>query len=351
VSGQLVAAMAQQFEAWGDVPVVVRAVFGDASAEEVAAAIDSFCALSLGSHVEGMEFFRASVGSVHGLRLDDGRRVVVKVARPGTDAARLESVQTVERWLAADGFPCPLPLAGPVPLGRGLATAETLLDRGEAADAHEPALRRTMAAALAGLTARCGRFTALDALRATPQVGLWPRPHDGRFDFEATGAGAEWLDALAGEAQRILDAGAGDLVVGHGDWRAENMRFSAGEISAVYDWDSLVILREPRLVGGAAHHFTGDYSRPGRRQLPTLEEALAFIAEYEAARGTPFSAAERRVARAALVYGMAYTARCSHSDLLTDFGRHPPALPQSLEPRPGSAAAFLAAHAAELLRA
>jgi hypothetical protein len=86
---------------------------------------------------------------------------------------------------------------------------------------------------------------------------------------------------------------------------------------------------------------------------PTKDEALAFMADYEAAReGGPFTAAQRVRARAALVYAMAYTARCEHSDRRTDLGRRAPAAWSGTEPASvpaGGALAFLAMHAAELL--
>jgi hypothetical protein len=41
------------------------------------------------------------------------------------------------------------------------------------------------------------------------------------------------------------------------------------------------------------------------------------------ARNAACSLAERGAARAALVYSMAYTARCEHSDALSDFSHHP----------------------------
>jgi Phosphotransferase enzyme family len=195
--------------------------------------------------------------------------------------------------------------------------------------------------------AACRSSNALDALRSTPEDDLWSRPHDGHFDFAATAQGAEWIDELAAAAQAVPVAG--DLVIGHGDWRAENLRFTGTQISAVYDWDSLVTIREPRLVGSACGHFTSDYRRDDIRQRPTLDEALAFVTDYEHPRGAPFSPDERRTVRAALVEGAAYGARCAHSDRLTEFGRHPP-LPPELWPRwDDSAARFLEAHAEQLI--
>lgn len=54
--------------------------------------------------------------------------------------------------------------------------------------------------------------------------GLWPTPHDGRFDFQATRAGAGWIDTFARRAQRVRDGVdfASDRVIGHSDWRVEH---------------------------------------------------------------------------------------------------------------------------------
>jgi hypothetical protein len=343
--------------AWGDLPHVLRDVFPDPTPDGIAAVLDRYCLRALGAPVAGAEFVSAGVGSVHGLRLADGRRVVVKVHPPRSSVRHLEAMQTVQRHLAAAGFPAPEPLAPPERLGRGIAVAEALLDEGGRADAHDPAIRRAMAASLARLVALSRPFAALDGLHenlmAMRPDDLWPVPHESRFDFAATAPGAEWIDAVARRARRARDRDAGDVVVGHADWRVENLRFARGAVSAVYDWDSLTIQREPVLAGGVAHLFTSDFAAgPGWVQRPTLEEALAFVADYEAARGTPFSASEWAVARAALLYAMAYTARCEHSDALTESGTRPPRDPADAAggaAPPGSARAFVAAHAGDLL--
>ena len=334
-----------------ELPLIARELFADVSPAGIVAALAEIEAHMLGAAIEHTELFGAGVGCVHGGSLPDGRRVVVKLHAPRVELRFLEAMQEVQRHLAADGFPCPRPLAGPTRFARTTATAESLLDRGIDADAHDPAVRRAMAAALAWLIERCRPLVALDALREHPMRvapgALWPVPHEPRFDFEATSAGAEWIDRIAAEALAV--PAAGDWVVGHGDWRVEHLRFERGAVSAVYDWDSVRSAREPALVGAAAYAFTANWSREDLVYLPTLEEALAFVADYEEARGAPFTAAEHRATRASLVYMMAYSARCGHSDALTDMGRRPPRPLPSAEPMPGTGGAFLAAHAAELL--
>jgi hypothetical protein len=106
---------------------------------------------------------------------------------------------------------------------------------------------------------------------------------------------------------------AGELEIGHGDWRAEHVRFEGDRIVGAFDWDSLCKEYEPALVGFTAHAFCADWSRQPPPPAPTLEEARAFVADYEAARGRRFSVEERRLCGAAFAYSCAYTARCGWS--------------------------------------
>jgi hypothetical protein len=335
-----------------ELPLIVRELFADVSPAAVAAELREIEVSLLGEAIERTEMFGAGVGCVHGGRLPDGRRVVVKLHAPRVAVPFLEAMQAVQRHLFADDFPCPQALAGPRRFERAIATAESLLDRGVDADAHDPAIRRVMAAVLAWLIERCRPLVTLDALRDHPMRvasgELWPVPHDPRFDFESTTAGVEWIDRIAARARAV--PAAGDWVVGHADWRVEHLRFEDGAVTAVYDWDSVRIDREPALVGAASYAFTANWSREDLVYLPTLEEALAFVADYEEARGARFTAAEHRAARASLVYMMGYSARCGHSDAMTDMGRHPPRPGPPPEIQKGTGQAFLAAHAEELLR-
>jgi hypothetical protein len=142
--------------------------------------LESFCRSELGSAPQEEEFMANGVGTVFGLRLRDGRRVVVKLYRAGTDPARVDAALTVQLHLAERGFPCPLPLTGPVETPAGLAAAETLLDRGAPEDPHERGTEftidqlRAVRAALVDemtYTARCEHSDALtDFSRRLPAV-------------------------------------------------------------------------------------------------------------------------------------------------------------------------------------
>jgi len=73
------------------------------------------------------------------------------------------------------------------------------------------------------------------------------------------------------------------------------------------------------------------------RQAPSLDDARAFVADYESARGAPFDRDERGLLAAAFTYSVAYTAPCGHAGGYR--GRHVP----------GTFHNLLAEHGAELL--
>ena len=85
----------------------------------------------------------------------------------------------------------------------------------------------------------------------------------------------------------------------HGDWRIENANVAAGEVVAIYDWDSVCVEPELFAVATAAVTFCVDWSRPVGEHFPTNAEIRAFIGEYETARGAPFSDAQRAPPRGA----------------------------------------------------
>jgi hypothetical protein len=335
-------------------PQVVSVIFPQVDSVQVAVALDAYCREQFGAAVDRSLFVAVSVGAVFGLELSDARRVVVKAHRPGVTPTHLMAVQTAQRHLSTSGVPAPEPLAGPTPLGMGLGTAETLLAGGQWADPHTGAIRAAMAGALARFAAAGRSLVQITELRSglteSPADTLWPTPHDPRFDFGADEEGAGWIDRIAQHARDVQHASRSlDLVVGHTDWRVQNLRFDdRGQVCAVFDWDSLRVLPEPVLVGEQAANFTTDWSRQVDRQYPTIEEALAFIAEFEVARGTPFDDRQLRVARAGLAYALAYIARCEHSDDCTGFGGRALRVLSDAFPA-DSARTLLAAHGHSLL--
>jgi hypothetical protein len=292
---------------------VEAAVFGTEEPAAIADAICRLCEHELGSPVNEGLFYAASVGCVAGARLADGSDVVVKAYQPRWTAAFLRGVGEVQAHLAAVGFPCPRPIAGPLRLGRALAVVEEHLpDPGPAP--IEPAMLRASAAGLAEQVRLCGRLDGA-ALRdhplRSPTSSLYPEPHSPVFDFAATAPGAEWIDALAARAKTRRDGDESAPVIAHTDWSARNVRLSAARVLAVYDWDSLALVPESTAVGQAAATWSAT-AEPGER-APSVAEIVEYVGRYEQARGRVFSRDEHRAIGGAVVYLLAYASRCEHA--------------------------------------
>jgi hypothetical protein len=286
-----------------DSPIVLD-VLGTLDAGEIRAHVHE-----LDPHAEEVFFVAVSVGALFGVLRADGTRVAMKIHKLFTDEAYFEQVQRVQAALRAAGFPAPRPLGR-----RGPVTWEEWIDEGSFRDAHEPDVRSAMARELARfhvVATATGLRPRRPVLR--PAKALWPKPHNVLFDFDATAAGAEWIDEIARAARRVHPVGS--QAIGHTDWSAKHLRFDdALQVTALYDWDSMTTDLEPVLVGTAAGSFT--YTEELEHPIdvwPAAQESLSFIEEYEGERGECFTQAERHTAQAACVYLRAYAARCQHA--------------------------------------
>jgi hypothetical protein len=283
---------------------VVLDVLGTADADRIRA-----LAQELEPATQEIFQFGCSVGATFGLRLRDGSRVALKVHKLFSDLEYFRDVQRVQAALRESGFPAPKPIRADRRI-----TVEEWIDDGVYRDAHDGEVRRAMAHTLlrfVELATASGSRPRRDRLK--PDGALWPKPHNVLFDFEATAAGAEWIDEIGARAAVVERVGG--EVVGHLDWAAKHVRFDDGlQPTAVYDWDSVTAELEPVVAGQAAASFTytDELAAPVER-WPTPDESLAFLADYEQARGSPFDEAESRTARAASVYLIAYAARCHHA--------------------------------------
>ena len=218
-------------------------------------------------------------------------------------------MQRVQAHLVECGFPCPRPLGV-----RGRATLEEWNDDGDYLDAHAPPVRRVLAQNLAELFRLASELLPLACMEYFPPEDgpLWRGPHNVLFDFEATARGAEWIDEIAQAAKPLRDSRVGDLVIGHGDWTVKHFRFRGLRPTVIYDWDSLNTDFETVFVGNTAAAFTYTERLPVD-VWPTVSEARAFFADYENARGRPFTRDERTATQAAAVYSRAYCTRCTHA--------------------------------------
>ena len=300
-----------------DTPFVELDVFGTDDAGSIAEAVDRFTREHLGARVAGYLFQTASVSSTHGVELDDGRRVVIKVKPPPEtnpdlplDRTSLEAIVAAQRHLAAAGYPAPTPILGPVVLARGLATVETYLPPGEARSGHDAGVRGLLAAGLHD------HMAILEPLLSNPRLThlelpadrLFPQPHSKIFQPSEAAEDTGWVRDLARRARDRAEATVSRPRLGHCDWRVEHVQLRGNDIVATYDWDSLAVAPEIRIVGVDAHGHTADWSQEAIRRVPTYDGIVGFIADYERARAAPFSAGERRGARAWAAYWIAYGA-------------------------------------------
>jgi hypothetical protein len=154
---------------------------------------------------------------------------------------------------------------------------------------------------------------------------LWPDPHSIRCNFEASASGAEWIDAAASLARTRLHVDSATNVIGHFDWRVENLGFTDAAVAAIYDWDSVFAAPEALIVGSNAAQFCTDWDSDVDDPLPSVAAMVAFVKDYERARGATFTSRERQQLDAANLATITYGARCQHSDYVS-------------RPEPGSAA-------------
>jgi hypothetical protein len=270
----------------------------------------TWCSEHLGSPPAAELFRSGFLSAVVGLRLADGREVVVKV-RPASP--RLVACVEVQRRLFESGYPCPEPLSGPAPFGDAAATAEVYVPGGALLPDGDLADRR-FAEAFAFLISLAPRPAEVPTLHPAPPwaawnhagAGLWPRSEDGA-DLNKV-AGPEWLDRAGRCARDRLRAGASEAVIGHCDWLASNLRWNGDQLLVVHDWDSTAADSEAVLVGLAA----ALYPTASPDENTTVAETERFLDAYCDARGRAFSAGERQRSWAAGVWTRAYDAKVQH---------------------------------------
>jgi hypothetical protein len=317
---QLAEVIAAHLREWS---AVDAAIFGSDDARAIAVEIDRFCRDELRAPVARGLFHETSQGSVTAVELADGRRVVVKAHRPDEDLAMLQEIVRVQMHLASRGLWATTVCGGPAPLGRGLGIVEAFVSDGATRDGRDPAVRAALVRGFQAIVAACRPLVAGSTLprhylARVADDALWPA------GLDTSERGVEWIDEVARAARARMQP-AGEWVIGHGDWRVQHVRFEGDEIVAAFDWAGLCKEREPALVGFTAFAFCVDWSRAPVPVTP-LDDARAFVADYEAARGRAFAADERQQCGAMFAYSYAYLARCLPGPFRDLVASHGPAL-------------------------
>lgn len=269
--------------------------------------LSEWCARHLGYPAEEVIFSIQQISAVTGLRLSDGRRVVVKVRPP---AERIRTCAAVQQLLWERGFPCPQPLAGPAPYGDAIATAEALVDGGGALPRGGAAPH--FARALAQLAGLVTDAEAPGTLEPVPYWMNWDHDLDGTWppdpnvDMNAR-PGPDWLERAGAVSRTRLRAGAGlPNVIGHADWESQNLVWRGTELHVAHDWDSLVRRPEAVIAGMSSLMFP---STGTTNEAATIEESEAFLDAYQAERRRAFARDELELAWAAGLWIGAWKAK------------------------------------------
>lgn len=263
-----------------------------------------------GSATSEVLFTISHLSAVVGVRLEDGREIVVK-ARGGFD--RVRECVAAQAVLHDDGFPCPKPLTDVCEVDGYAVHAEEHVPGGMELTGTEDAVVDAYAALLADLLRRSRRL-ALSTPRPPPMwlhwdhasTGVWPDLEESPPFLErepTTG----WLVELAARARERLRSARLEEIVGHGDWEAQNMRWaSRRRVHVVHDWDSLAARPEAALVGTAAATFPSGRLQP---ELAPLRASARFLDTYQEVAGRAFTVEEREVAWASGLWLAAHNAR------------------------------------------
>lgn len=253
------------------------------------------------------------MSEVCGVRLDDGREVVVK-ARAG-DVRRTRACLEVQRRVAAAGLPCAAPLTDASERDGRIIHAEQWRPGGSVRrdDGPEHAAQAAQVlAAVMQVTLAAG--VPPRTLMPNPvwvrweDVGSDAWPRFDLVDVQQVRTGIrlpQWLEAIQGRIQTRLRRTSLPLVIGHADWEAQNLRWRGHQIHTIYDWDSLAAIPEAAVVGAAA----GAFASTDPPTLAPLTSSETFLDAYEVAARRRFTSDEVEVAWAASMYPAAHNAR------------------------------------------
>jgi hypothetical protein len=269
--------------------------------------LPGWCLDHLGGEPAGVLFQVESISVVFGLRLADGRDVVVKAR---ADDGRAGACVAAQARLAERGFPCARPLTPVTGAGSLAVHAEEFRPGGEMLCGDSPDVAVRYAEVFAWLMAGLAGVTVAPPLPNPRWVrwdhagpGLWPAIGflDSRDQSVVPGSVAD----TAGRARRRILAAGLPCVLGHADFEAQNLRWHGGQVWAVHDWDSLAWQPEAALAGAAS----GSFASSGPPTLAPVQSSEAFLAAYQDLRGRKFTAAEQDIAWAASVWPAAHNAR------------------------------------------
>ncbi|HKN95858.1 MAG TPA: hypothetical protein VJX10_01980 [Pseudonocardiaceae bacterium] len=270
--------------------------------------LPAWCRDHLGGDPAAVLFRLHQMSMVFGLRLADGREVVVKAR---ADDGRAVSCVEAQARLAERGFPCARPVTPVVRVGSLAVHAERYRPGGDVVHGDSPDAAVRYAEVFARLMAELAGVTVAPPLPNPRWVrwdhtdsGVWPAI--GFLDvLDQSAVPVHAVDTAERVRERLLAA---DLpcVLGHADFEAQNLRWHGRRVWTVHDWDSLAWQPEAALVGAASASFGRGTGPPA---LAPIESSEAFLESYQDIRGRRFTAVEQEVAWAASLWPAAHNAR------------------------------------------
>lgn len=269
--------------------------------------LPAWCLDHLGVEPADVLFQLRRMSMTFGLRLTDGRDVVVK-SRP--DDGRAVSCVAAQAGLAERGFPCARPLTPAVGVGSLAVHAEEFRPGGEILRGDSPDVAVCYAEVFARLMADLVDVSVAPPL-PTPRWARWDHtdsdlwPAIGFLDEQDQSVVPTHVVDTATRARGRLLATNLPCVLGHADFEAQNLRWHGRKVWAVHDWDSLAWQPEAALVGAAS----GTFANAGQPILAPFESSEAFLMAYQDIRGRVFTAEEQEIAWAASLWPAAHNAR------------------------------------------
>jgi phosphotransferase family enzyme len=273
------------------------------------ALIVAWCERELGGRPVELLFATAHMSDVIGVRLDDGRPVVIK-SRPD-EAGRAGSCVTVQRVLAERGLPVARPLTNATVV-EGLAIhAEEWRPGGDILRGDGPEIAAKFGSLMADVVTRAKGVNVRPPLPNPVWLcwdhngsGVWPPYdwHDARADQVPV---PEYIEDTAIRALNRLRRADLPFVLGHGDWEAQNIRWKGSQPYAIHDWDSLAWLPEAAMAGAAA----GAFASAENPTLAPLESSACFLDMYQQTARRAFTFDELQVAWAASLWLATHNAR------------------------------------------
>ncbi|MEV6416855.1 hypothetical protein [Kribbella sp. NPDC051718] len=252
----------------------------------------------------------SQMAEVQGVRLDDGRDVVIK-SRPDP-TGRAKTCVAVQRHAADAGFPCARPLTEATYLDDLAVHAEEWRPGGDMLRGDSPALAEQSARLYAQLAAIVADLQLAPPLPNPEWVnwnhsgpGIWP-PNELHDNRPLATRLPPALVAIATRARaRLAEADQLPGILGHADWETQNLRWDSAGPYAVHDWDSIAWLPEAALVGAAS----GAFASAETPTLAPIQSSEAFITTYEQARSRTFTTEEAEVTWAASLWPALHNAR------------------------------------------